>query len=1349
MIDMFFETDAEIVLRELESNSDVQDRATFQVCRAKDPSSYPLKVALPPVASPSLLDRVQNKPDVEGTLRQLRKQRLREQGNAVYIQPQAKSSIQASDDQRFALMERIEKFLESDQKVFLLLGDSGAGKSTFNRQLECDQWKEYKKNTGRIPLVINLPAIDKPEQDMVAKQLRRSEFTEPEIRELKMHRTLILICDGYDESHQTHNLYMSNRLNQPGEWNAKMVISCRNEYLGVDYRDRFQPGDRNNRTDPDQFHEAVITPFTPDQVQDYIRQYVLVRQPLWGAKDYEKALDLIPGLKDLVKNPFLMALSLEVLPRMVDPGEHLSATQVTRVALYDQFMEHWLERGKKRLGEKELSSQAKAALENLVDEGFTRSGIDFLKKLAVAIYKEQDGQPVVSYSRFKDGGSWKAEYFSREDEKKLLHEACPLTRSGNQHRFIHRSLLEYGLALAIFDPNDWKEKPLSLIMSGRRGSTGSAFSFRMHGSVKEAVAPSEQGPDLDSPLAWRYFVHESSVLQFLSERVLEEPIFKQQLLNYIELSKTDKKWRTAATNAITILVRAGAQFNHKNLQGIQIPGADLSYGVFESSQLQDADLRQVTFRGAWLRQADLSRAQMAAVQFGELPFLQEAMEVWSCAYSPDTKSLAVGLHNGDIKVYYTSSWEHVRTLTGHTELVWSISYSPNGGQIISGSDDNTARLWDVEGVCRYTLSGHNDKVRGVAFAPCGGSGASACYDQTVRVWDVVTGKCRLVLTGHTGPVIGIAYPPKGHLIASGGLIENVVRLWDVQTGECLHVLSGHTDGIWGVTFSPRGDWVVSSSEDETLRMWDVKTGTCCHVLRGHTECVRSAAFSPQGDVIASASEDRAVRIWDAETGVCRQVLPGHSGYVRCVVFSPEEDRIACASKDGTVRVWDVGSGGTRPIASGHSSTVTSVKYSPRGDQVASCSYDRSIRLWDVETGGCRRILAGHTGYVRSIAYSPRGDLIVSGSDDSTVRIWDVETGACRQTFIGHTYYVLVVAYSPQGDQVASGGTDGTVKIWDVVTGESRRTLTGPTSYVSSVAYSPKGNQIASGSGDKMIRLWDIESGTCLHTLSGHSGEVLSTVYSPQGDLLPAISNDGIVRLWDVETGYCRSILIDHTEAVQIVVYSPQGSRVVSASKGGSLKLWDAGTLECLHTLTGHTTGVTYVAFSPKGDQIVAGSEDRTIRLWSTTSGQCQAVVQDLDTSIRSIAWSTAPGMNYFVTGCNDHSVRMWEVVEDDDVYHVRVHWRLVSGELNVTGTSMQDVQGLGQLNRRLLEQRGAVGKPLHADRMRETSKNVFSMSSVISALRGPSTEMVLESTPVSDSAAGLPELSEEPEQLIE
>ncbi|KAF9364392.1 hypothetical protein BGX34_001655 [Mortierella sp. NVP85] len=90
----------------------------------------------------------------------------------------AKAGLQASDESRFQLMDQVKEFLASNQEVFLLLGDPGSKKSIFSRALQRDLWNDYKKD-GEISLLVNLPAIDKPEHDMIAKQLRRSEFTDP------------------------------------------------------------------------------------------------------------------------------------------------------------------------------------------------------------------------------------------------------------------------------------------------------------------------------------------------------------------------------------------------------------------------------------------------------------------------------------------------------------------------------------------------------------------------------------------------------------------------------------------------------------------------------------------------------------------------------------------------------------------------------------------------------------------------------------------------------------------------------------------------------------------------------------------------------------------------------------------------------------------------------------------------------------------------------------------------------------------------------------------------------------------------------------------------------------------
>jgi len=1277
LVDLVYATVSESLLEELKVCGDAKKQDLYRMCQEKGPVAYPLKVILPEFASSFMLNRVQNRPDVERSLRKLRKQRTMDRGESVYVQPQAKASLQASDDARFPLRERIQEFLESEQKVFLLLGDSGAGKSTFSRELEFDLWRSYNGKTGQIPLHIDLPTIEKPEHDMIDKQLRKFEFTDLQILEMKNNRQLILICDGYDESQQKNNLYVSNRFNQPGEWSARMIISCRSEYLGTDYRDRFQPGDRNQRSDSSLFQEAVITPFSLDQVEGYIEQYLSAHQTSWRARDYERALSLIPSLRELVKNPFMMTLSLEVLPRMADPG-NLSTTSITRVVLYDHFIEQWLERNKKRLEEKDMTPQARAAFESLSAEGFTLNGIEYLKRLAVAIYKEQDGHPVVEYSQLNDEGTWKVAFFNQEHARLLL-EASPLIRKGNQHRFIHRSFLEYGLARAIFDPQEKRNKAVSNPVLGRRGSVGSIFSFETEEGSERMAFPEEE-PNFDSPLVWKSFMNDYSLMQFLEERVLQEPLFKRRLLDYIECSKADKKWRKAAANAITILVRAGEQFVGADLRGIQIPGADLSYGMFDSVQLQDADLRKVNFRGIWFRQTDMSRAQMAGTQFGELPFLSEDNQVYSCAFSPDKDYLAVGLGNGDLSIYTTSGWEKIMTLAGHTGPIRCVVYSPRGDQVASCGSDITVRLWDPKtGSLQHTLTDHTDWVRCIAYSPEENLVASASDDKTIRLWNTDTGDCSRLLSGHANGVQCIAYSPNSKQIVSGSS-DRTVRLWSIKKGRCKHILSGHRNAVRAIGYSPRWDQVASASEDKTVRLWDMGTRECIRILSGHINIVRSVTFSPKGDQLASGGEDATVRLWDVETGLCHHTLKGHGNTVMSVVYSPDGNQIASGGYDRTVRLWDVSAGVTRIVASGHIMGVNTIKCSPSGKLIASGSSDTTIRLWDADTRACHRIMSGHEGWVSSVAFSPQGNRIVSGSADRTVRLWDVETGECLHVLTGHDGRVECVAYSPQGNMIASASDDKTVMLWDLETGECRRTLKGHTDRVLCVAYSPDGTHIATGSMDKTARIWDAETGRPCQTLKGHSYWVQDVVFSPQGCELASAGYDNMIRLWNVETQECRV------------------------------------------TLTGHCDKVRSIAYSHEGDLLASGSLDKTVRLWDAASGECRSVIQNITGAVNTIGWNATSYADFLVTGNGDGSVLKWEVMNGEDLCHVRLGWHITNGTLDVTGASIQDAQGLSRVNKQLLKQRGAIGEPENL--FRASRNKLITMATVMSKVKQPWDDIV-------------------------
>ena len=581
------------------------------------------------------------------------------------------------------------------------------------------------------------------------------------------------------------------------------------------------------------------------------------------------------------------------------------------------------------------------------------------------------------------------------------------------------------------------------------------------------------------------------------------------------------------------------------------------------------------------------------------------------AYSPDGRRIAAATHE-DIWMYDARSGVTLKLLTGHTDLVYTVAFSPSGNTLASGGSDGTVRGWNVRsGTLFETIEGHGGSVLSIRFSPDGSTLASAGTDKLIRFWDVWTADLKRTLEGHSAPVDTLAFSSDGLTIASGSR-NGAIMLWDVKSGKKIHTLEGHEQPVRSVAFSPDGLTLASAgiphsvsprlSRDGRIKLWDTRTGEQVRTLEGHSHTVDCVAFSPDGDMLASGGgwPDDTVRFWNTRTGEENRILEGHTGGVNSIAFSPDGGRLASASR-GSIRLWDtctgeqlrtlvhtvwrfafspdgktlaVGRAGAIEIWDAHSGeklrtlpglTGSVLAFSPDGTTLAIRRGHHSILLCNVRSGEVLQTLEAHTDHAVSAAFSPDGKLFASGwpHEDIILRLWDVRTGNLLRVISSDEEYVQAVAFSPDGRSVFTGSLYSGIEVWDVHTGELLHTLNTPTGSVgepsgnTAIAFSPDGTRFASESGRLTVRVWDTRTREVLHTLTGHGSSAAAGAlsFSSDGEIL-ATGGDDTIRLWDVRTGALLWKFEGHTSSIYSIEFAADGNTLASLDRHGKILLWD-------------------------------------------------------------------------------------------------------------------------------------------------------------------------------------------------
>jgi WD40 repeat protein len=394
--------------------------------------------------------------------------------------------------------------------------------------------------------------------------------------------------------------------------------------------------------------------------------------------------------------------------------------------------------------------------------------------------------------------------------------------------------------------------------------------------------------------------------------------------------------------------------------------------------------------------------------------------------------------DGTARIWEPSSGVELNLLSAHSRPLKTAVFSPHDDWILTASTwpgdksaDSTPRIWNsARGTLVTPLMGHHGGINVAAFSARGDLVMTGSQDGTARLWDV---RDLQRTYRHEASLTSAAYNRDGSLVITGGTDGKAV-VWQVATGNRVATLAKHEKKIWQVLFAPDSS-VVSASDDGTVAIWDLKTQQRSRVLQHHAEVNAVGVWAPvragpgASWSLVTGDEFGRVRVWpQGEERPDVSVEEHHETSINTVAFDSTGRWCVTTSDDQTAKVWDTER--WRVVATlPHTSAVNSGALNSTAKLIATAA-GSYLRIWRLESWQLLREIYVSDAEVDTVAFSPGGDRLAAAGDDGHVRVWSTFDWDLQGEFHDHAGWIWAVSFSPDGRDILTASADGTARIRD-------------------------------------------------------------------------------------------------------------------------------------------------------------------------------------------------------------------------------------------------------------------------------------------------------------------------------
>jgi WD40 repeat protein len=646
-----------------------------------------------------------------------------------------------------------------------------------------------------------------------------------------------------------------------------------------------------------------------------------------------------------------------------------------------------------------------------------------------------------------------------------------------------------------------------------------------------------------------------------------------------------------------------------------------------------------------------------------------------------------GYQNVILLPFLNENKARLRLLKGHKNQVISIDLSPDAKMLVSGSQDNTVKLWDLEkssfetprhinssgttNHIKFSLS-HNLFASNTKLYNRYGFSKIKNGDSELELWSL-DGK---LLKRFPGDNLTVSFSPSRHILAAASR-NQILQIWS-RNGKNFIFKGTNIDET--ISFGAN-DIAITNNNQTQL---STKDGKSKIFLKGHEDQIYLIKFSPDGNTIATASQDNTVKIWQ-RNGKLIKTLKGYKDRIHKISFSSNNETFVLHDDNNTVNFLQR-DGTLIKTVKGYG--ILNVRFSPDGqtlgilDQILS-EDTNTLTTWKID--GTEIATFEVDGWI--FGFSPDGRTIVT-QDDNSKQFWDLN-GTLLNTFdketqgSSHDYriwftikddktlqlwqrdgnqiatikvqgellfqgsysrYLVGYRFSPDSKIIALRTNPNTVELWKT-DGTFIKTIPFQIDRFANedkperipMNFSPNSQTFAIRSDDNTVQLWSVE-GKLKQTIQGQGDAITDLSFLPNSETLAITGIDDTVKLWKTD-GTLLKTLQEPRNQVNRVSYSPDGKLIAAASDDQTIKIWNReGKL--IRTLKEHTDHVNDVSFSPDGKLIASASDDKTVKIWQL-DGTLIKTFNEHGNSVNRVTFS--PDGQFIASASDDKTVKLWSL----------------------------------------------------------------------------------------------------------